>query len=171
MRLEGLDTENARLQETVDSLLSQLDLGPVGFEEGVETSEESPSAWTDPESVALEEDGESFRARTRRFGGAERSAEWRQNIAEFRNRTQAYLDELYMNGDAATQERIQSLIVYQEQLAEIRSEIGEAETDEDRAALFVEMRETRDAASDLVRRQPSGKNPACGASARCWPRA
>lgn len=82
---------------------------------------------------------EETRARMREFieqAQAERSAAW---------------DKQWMEASPESQERISAIAKYQQDLMDIGAEIRTAETDEERQAIFEEMRGTRDALNETLK--------------------
>ena len=133
-RLEGMDSETRRLQDTIGDM--RLPSSPPALGGLAEDPQEAP----EPESSdAAPQDPEEARREQER---AERREQWNTMREERRASIEDFMQEQIANAtDPATKERLQAMMEYGDYLRETRDAMENAKTDEERDALRRDMEE------------------------------
>lgn len=152
-----LKLENSNLSTQLNAIYEELEVETPAAPNPVATSVDEEQVETNTPPA---ENNRRGRRGRREFTEEER-ARWEERRAarqdafqQRRDRIQNYWDDEYARAaDPVVQDRILSLLEYESYMGELRTEMRSVQTDEERVALFDEMREAGAVRTNLLREQ------------------
>ncbi|MFA6239883.1 MAG: hypothetical protein WC655_03085 [Candidatus Hydrogenedentales bacterium] len=164
-RQEGLESDNHRLHEQLELAKVQPSTSPSPQEMPLESVEDpsvelpeqdSPMDASASRDRRRDRDGESNEPATPEelAREEERRQEREQRMTEFRDRmSQFFTGEMEKTGDAAVQQRLSQLNEYAQYSMDLRRQMRDAQTDEERQVLQEQLEQASTATRTLVKDQ------------------
>lgn len=159
---KGLESDNRRLQKQLESIANRPETAPAAQDFPLESVEEPPldiPQQNAPADASATRDG----SRDRRWGPDEegtpeeqeaRRQEREQRMTEFRDRMgQFFTSEMEKTADPAAQQRIAQISEYSQYSMDLRRQMRDAQTDEERQSITEQLEQAATATRTLVREQ------------------